>query len=77
MPFLTHHSTPLLPFPFNFLEQEYEIDKTLGITGPDDVAKMGIDKYNDECRKIVMRYSGDWEVSDLMTVLLYHVSLDL
>ncbi|EDO38650.1 predicted protein [Nematostella vectensis] len=26
-----------------------------------DVAKMGIAKYNDECRKIVMRYSTDWE----------------
>lgn len=42
--------------------QEYEIDKTLGITGPADVAKMGVDKYNAECRKIVMRYSSDWEV---------------
>ncbi len=25
--------------------------------------KMGIDKYNAECRKIVMRYSSEWEVS--------------
>ena len=22
---------------------------------------MGIKKYNDECRKIVMRYSGEWK----------------
>lgn len=22
---------------------------------------MGIDKYNAECRKIVMRYANDWE----------------
>lgn len=43
------------------LPVEYEIDKTLGIKGPDDVAKMGIEKYNNECRKIVMRYSKDWE----------------
>ncbi|XP_072027331.1 isoleucine--tRNA ligase, cytoplasmic-like [Amphiura filiformis] len=43
------------------LPVEYEIDKMLGITGPDDVAKMGIQKYNDECRKIVMRYSNEWE----------------
>ena len=42
--------------------QEYEIDKTLGIKGPEDVAKMGIEAYNNECRKIVMRYSSDWEV---------------
>ncbi|KAJ8301699.1 hypothetical protein KUTeg_020686 [Tegillarca granosa] len=40
---------------------EFEIDKTLGITGPQDVEKMGIEKYNQECRKIVMRYSEDWE----------------
>lgn len=43
------------------LPVEYEIDKKLGIKGPDDVAKMGIAAYNDECRKIVMRYAGDWE----------------
>ncbi|XP_033647297.1 isoleucine--tRNA ligase, cytoplasmic-like [Asterias rubens] len=43
------------------LPVEYEIDKTLGIKGPEDVAKMGIEAYNNECRKIVMRYSSDWE----------------
>lgn len=43
------------------LPVEYEIDKTLDIKGPEDVAKMGIENYNNECRKIVMRYSKDWE----------------
>lgn len=43
------------------LPVEFEIDKKLGITGPDDVMRMGIDKYNAECRKIVMRYAKDWE----------------
>ncbi|XP_039289224.1 isoleucine--tRNA ligase, cytoplasmic [Nilaparvata lugens] len=43
------------------LPVEYEIDKTLGIKGPDDVMKMGIAAYNSECRKIVMRYSTEWE----------------
>jgi isoleucyl-tRNA synthetase len=43
------------------LPVEFEIDKKLNIKGPDDVAKMGIAAYNDECRKIVMRYAGDWE----------------
>ncbi|XP_064632700.1 isoleucine--tRNA ligase, cytoplasmic-like [Lineus longissimus] len=43
------------------LPVEYEIDKTLGIKGPADVAKMGIDQYNAECRKIVMRYAREWE----------------
>ena len=33
----------------------------LGIKGPEDVAKMGIDAYNQECRKIVMRYADEWQ----------------
>ncbi|XP_053324979.1 isoleucine--tRNA ligase, cytoplasmic [Spea bombifrons] len=45
------------------LPVEYEIDKTLGIKGPEDVAKMGISEYNKQCRGIVMRYSQDWETS--------------
>ncbi|XP_050412605.1 isoleucine--tRNA ligase, cytoplasmic [Patella vulgata] len=43
------------------LPVEFEIDKTLGVKGPEDVAKMGIRKYNEECRKIVSRYSTEWE----------------
>lgn len=42
------------------LPVEHEIDKKLGITSRDDVMKLGIDKYNAECRAIVMRYSADW-----------------
>ncbi|XP_031157538.1 isoleucine--tRNA ligase, cytoplasmic [Sander lucioperca] len=45
------------------LPVEYEIDKTLGIKGPEDVAKMGIAEYNKQCRNIVMRYSTEWETS--------------
>ncbi|XP_067127119.1 isoleucine--tRNA ligase, cytoplasmic [Centruroides vittatus] len=43
------------------LPVEYEIDKTLNIKGPDDVEKLGIENYNNECRKIVMRYSELWK----------------
>ncbi|XP_064374878.1 isoleucine--tRNA ligase, cytoplasmic [Dromaius novaehollandiae] len=43
------------------LPVEYEIDKTLGIKGPEDVAKIGIAEYNTQCRGIVMRYSKEWE----------------
>ena len=39
---------------------EHEIDKKLGITSKEDVLKMGMDKYNEECRAIVMRYSTEW-----------------
>eukprot|EP00455_Lapot_gusevi_P000504 TRINITY_DN1022_c0_g1_i5.p1 TRINITY_DN1022_c0_g1~~TRINITY_DN1022_c0_g1_i5.p1 ORF type:complete len:1103 (-),score=421.81 TRINITY_DN1022_c0_g1_i5:126-3374(-) len=43
------------------LPVEYEIDKKLEIKSPDDVARLGIDRYNAECRSIVMRYSSEWE----------------
>jgi isoleucyl-tRNA synthetase len=43
------------------LPVEYEIDKTLGITSGAQVEAMGIDKYNAECRAIVMRYASEWE----------------
>jgi len=39
---------------------EYEIDKKLNIKSKDDVLNLGIDKYNEECRAIVMRYSSEW-----------------
>lgn len=42
------------------LPVEHEIDKKLGITGKEDVMRMGIDKYNQECRAIVMRYADEW-----------------
>jgi isoleucyl-tRNA synthetase len=42
---------------------EHEIDKKLGITSRGDVLAMGIDKYNAECRAIVMRYSSEWRAT--------------
>lgn len=45
------------------LPVEHEIDKKLGITGKSDVMAMGIDKYNAECRSIVMKYSGEWRAT--------------
>lgn len=41
-------------------------DATVLLKGPDDVKKMGIDKYNAECRKIVMRYSEQWKAGKCM-----------
>lgn len=40
---------------------EFEIEKLLGIKSSHDVKKMGIANYNAECRKIVMRFAGEWE----------------
>lgn len=42
------------------LPVEFEVDKTLGIKGPQDVYDMGIANYNAKCRSIVMRYSEEW-----------------
>lgn len=40
---------------------EFEIEKKLGIKTRDEVLALGIDKYNAECRSIVMRFSSEWE----------------
>lgn len=42
---------------------EYEIDKKLGMSGLQAVEKIGIEKYNEECRSIVMKFAGDWKVT--------------
>ncbi|CEJ81304.1 Putative Isoleucyl-tRNA synthetase, cytoplasmic [[Torrubiella] hemipterigena] len=39
---------------------EHEIDKKLGISGKAAVQELGIGKYNEECRAIVMRYASEW-----------------
>lgn len=40
---------------------EFEIDKKFGVKTREDVLKMGIDRYNEECRSIVMTYANEWE----------------
>ncbi|PHH77810.1 hypothetical protein CDD80_191 [Ophiocordyceps camponoti-rufipedis] len=39
---------------------EYEIDKKLGISGKAAVTQFGIERYNAECRSIVMRFAQEW-----------------
>jgi isoleucyl-tRNA synthetase len=39
---------------------EHEIDKKLGVTGRAAVMEMGLEKYNAECRAIVMRFREEW-----------------
>lgn len=56
-----HHVTRRFGWDCHGLPVEFEIDKKLGITTRDDVLALGIDKYNEECRSIVMRYSEEWE----------------
>lgn len=40
---------------------EYEIEKILKIKTKEEVLKLGIEKYNQECRNIVFRYKKEWE----------------
>lgn len=56
-----HHVTRRFGWDCHGLPVEFEIDTKLGIKSRDDVLAMGIDKYNEECRSIVMRYSKEWE----------------
>jgi isoleucyl-tRNA synthetase len=44
---------------------EQAVDKKLGMSGPDAVAKLGIAQYNEECRKIVMDYCSLPSLSSL------------
>lgn len=58
-----HHVERRFGWDTHGLPVEHEIDKKLGITGKEDVMAMGIDKYNDECRAIVMRYADEWRTT--------------
>ena len=40
---------------------EFEIQKTLGLHGAKAIREYGIDQFNEECRKIVLRYTKEWE----------------
>lgn len=45
------------------LPVEHEIDKKLEIKGKQDVLKIGIDVYNEECRSIVNRFTSEWRTT--------------
>ncbi|MFL2504161.1 MAG: isoleucine--tRNA ligase [Candidatus Azotimanducaceae bacterium] len=40
---------------------EHEIDKSLGMSSSEAVKQLGVKGYNDECRKIVQRYTAQWQ----------------
>ncbi len=42
---------------------EHEIDKQLGLSAQDAVAKLGVAGYNNECRGIVDRYVDEWRTT--------------
>jgi isoleucyl-tRNA synthetase len=43
------------------LPAELEAEKELGIAGRSQVIEHGIQRFNDECRRSVMRYTGEWQ----------------
>ncbi len=42
------------------LPVEYEMEKELGISGKTEVEAYGVAKFNESCRSIVLRYTGEW-----------------
>ena len=71
MSLVRNYKIELFKLLHQLISKEYEIDKKLGIKSPKDVLDMGIDKYNAECRKIVMRYAAEWEVGFYFPLLEY------
>ncbi len=43
------------------LPVEYEMMKTLGISGTKQIKEYGVGKFNEACRSIVLRYTTEWE----------------
>lgn len=45
------------------LPVEFEMEKTLNLKGSLDIMDYGVDKFNEACRGIVLRYTQDWRKS--------------
>ncbi len=43
------------------LPVEFEVEKQLGLKGRQDIEDYGIDKFNETCRSIVLRYANEWQ----------------
>jgi isoleucyl-tRNA synthetase len=43
------------------LPVEYEVEKALGLSGPAEIAALGLDRFTDACRRLVLRYAAEWE----------------
>ncbi len=43
------------------LPVEFEMEKELNLSGKKDIEDYGIDKFNEACRGIVLRYTSEWE----------------
>ena len=43
------------------LPVEYEVEKELGLAGRGDIVAMGLDRFTEACRSLVLRYADEWE----------------
>lgn len=43
------------------LPVEYEMEKELKLSGKKDIEEYGVGRFNESCRGIVLRYTGEWE----------------
>lgn len=56
-----HHVKRRFGWDCHGLPIEFQIDKELNITNRKQILDMGIDKYNEKCKGIVMTYSSQWK----------------
>ena len=42
------------------LPVEFEVEKQLGLNGRADIEEYGVDRFNETCRSIVLRYANEW-----------------
>lgn len=45
------------------LPVEFEVEKALGFSSRAEIVAHGVDRFNDTCRALVMRYQAEWETA--------------
>ncbi len=43
------------------LPVEYEVEKELGLSGRGDIVALGLARFTEACRSLVLRYADEWE----------------
>lgn len=56
-----HHVERRFGWDCHGLPVENEVEKMLDLKSKKDIEKMGIDEFNETCRKIVLKHVDDWE----------------
>ncbi len=58
---LGHHVPRKAGWDTHGLPVEIEVEKALGISGKQDIERVGVAEFNRRCRESVWKYKGDWE----------------